>query len=175
MFSAVTRTGILNATRTPFSRAVAAQTTRAFVATPARRVDEPQSVVAERARKHRPVSPHLGIYQPQMSWILSGLHRNTGVVIYGAALVYTAAFGLAPMFGLDMSSVSVASTLAAAPGPLLIALKAFFSGCLSFHYFAGIRQMVWDAGKAVNNKAVFTTGYAIIAASALATGYLTFF
>ncbi|KAJ1825661.1 cytochrome b subunit of succinate dehydrogenase, Sdh3p, partial [Coemansia sp. RSA 2599] len=85
MFSAVTRTGILNASRTPFSRAVAAQSARAFVATPARRAEEPQSAVAERALKNRPISPHLSIYQPQMSWVLSGIHRNTGVLVAGAA------------------------------------------------------------------------------------------
>ncbi|KAJ2889151.1 hypothetical protein GGI21_006648, partial [Coemansia aciculifera] len=89
---------------------------RAFVATPQRTsVVEAQSVVAERARKHRPVSPHLGIYQPQMSWVLSGMHRNTGVLIGGAAYVYAAVFGLAPAFGLDLSSAAMAGSIASLP------------------------------------------------------------
>ncbi|KAJ1646512.1 hypothetical protein J3B02_000753 [Coemansia erecta] len=175
MFSAVTRTGILNASRTPFSRAVATQSARAFVATPARRAEEPQSVVAERARKNRPVSPHLSIYQPQMSWVLSGLHRNTGVLVAGSAYLYTVAFGLAPMFGVDLSSLAVASTLAAVPTPLLLAIKALVSGSLSFHCVNGIRHLVWDTSRGLNNKGVINSGYVVLGTTALLTGYLTFF
>ncbi|KAJ1844923.1 cytochrome b subunit of succinate dehydrogenase, Sdh3p [Coemansia sp. RSA 2703] len=176
MFSAVSRSGILNATRTPLHRAIAGQSARAFIATPARRtVDEPQSVVAERALKNRPISPHLSIYKPQMTWVLSGLHRNTGVLVAGAAYLYTAAFGLAPMFGLDLSSLAVASTLAAAPTPLLLAVKALVSGSLSFHCVNGVRHLVWDSGKGLNNKGVINSGYVVIGATALLTGYLTFF
>ncbi|KAJ2034099.1 hypothetical protein H4S03_005208 [Coemansia sp. S3946] len=175
MFSAATRTGILGATRTSVSRSLATPTIRAFVATPMRQTEEPQSVVAERARKNRPVSPHLGIYQPQMSWVLSGLHRNTGVMIGGAAYLYAAMFGLAPMFGLDMSSAAMAGSLATLPAVVSIGAKALISGCLSFHVFGTMRHLLWDSGRMVSNKGVFTTGYAAIAASALATGYLTFF
>ncbi|KAJ2488540.1 hypothetical protein IWW37_004733 [Coemansia sp. RSA 2050] len=171
MFSAAIRTGMLGATR----RSLAAPTVRAFVATPMRLEDEPQSVVAERARKHRPVSPHLSIYKPQMSWVLSGLHRNTGVLIGGAAYVYAAMFGLAPAFGLDMGSVAMASSLAALPTVALVGGKAVLSGCLSFYVFGTMRHLWWDTGRALSNKGVFTTGYVAMAASALATGYLTFF
>ncbi|KAJ1731411.1 hypothetical protein LPJ61_002552 [Coemansia biformis] len=174
MLSAVTRTGVLGPARVPLARALAARNVRAFVATAARKEDEPQSVVAERALKNRPVSPHLGIYKPQMSWVLSGIHRNAGVAVAGAAYLYTAAFGLAPLLGMDLSSVAVASTLAAAPTPLLLAVKALVSGCLSFHCINGIRHLVWDSGRAVSNQGVFTTGYVVIAATTLATGYLTF-
>ncbi|KAJ2682340.1 hypothetical protein H4R19_007149 [Coemansia spiralis] len=177
MLSAVTRTGVLNPARGPLARAAAAGSVRAFVATAAARKaeDEPQSVVAERALKNRPISPHISIYQPQMSWVLSGIHRNAGVAVGGAAFLYTAAFGLAPMVGMDLSSVAVTSMLAAAPTPLVLAAKALVSSCLSFHCINGIRHLVWDTGKAVTNQGVFTTGYAVIGATALATGYLTFF
>ncbi|KAJ2815067.1 hypothetical protein GGI24_006173, partial [Coemansia furcata] len=147
----------------------------AFVATPMRQTEEPQSVVAERARKNRPVSPHLGIYKPQMSWVLSGLHRNTGVAVGGAAYMYAAMFGLAPMFGLDMSSAAMASSLATLPAVVSIGGKALISGCLSFHVFGTMRHLLWDSGRAVSNQGVYNTGYAALAATALATGYLTFF
>ncbi|KAJ2297059.1 cytochrome b subunit of succinate dehydrogenase, Sdh3p, partial [Coemansia sp. RSA 2705] len=137
--------------------------------------EESQAAVAERARKNRPVSPNLGIYQPQMSWVLSGLHRNTGVLVAGAAYLYTAAFGLAPMFGVDLGSVTAAATVASMPTPLLLAVKALVSSSLSFHCFNGIRHLWWDTGRSVSNKGVFNTGYAVLGATALATGYLTFF
>ncbi|KAI8322862.1 hypothetical protein GQ54DRAFT_297135 [Martensiomyces pterosporus] len=175
MFSAVTRTGALNAARLPFSRAVTARTARAFIASPMRRNEEPQSVVAERARKNRPVSPHLGIYQPQMTWYLSGLNRITGVTVAGSAYLYTAAFGLAPALGLDLSSVAVAGALSTLPTFVLIGAKAAISGCFSFHFFSGIRHLWWDTGRSVSNQGVIKTGYITIAATALATGYFTFF
>ncbi|KAJ2720065.1 hypothetical protein GGI07_004838 [Coemansia sp. Benny D115] len=176
MFSSVARTNMLAATRSPLGRALAQQTTRAFVATPARRsVEESQAAVAERARKNRPISPHLSIYKPQMTWVLSGLHRNTGVLVAGSAYLYTAAFGLAPMLGLDLSSVAVSGMLAAVPVPAILLLKALISGSLSFHCFNGIRHLVWDTGKSLNNKSVINSGYAVLGATALATGYMTFF
>ncbi|KAJ1661768.1 hypothetical protein IW140_006451 [Coemansia sp. RSA 1813] len=178
MFSNVTRTaGILNASRFPLQRYIAANSVRAFIVTPKRSniEEESQAAVAERARKNRPISPNLGIYKPQMSMVLSALHRNTGILVAGSAYLYTAVFGLAPALGLDLGSVAAASTVAATPMPVLLGLKALISGSLSFHCFNGIRHLVWDTGRYVSNKGVFKTGYAVIGATALATGYLTFF
>ncbi|KAJ2557208.1 hypothetical protein EV175_001485 [Coemansia sp. RSA 1933] len=178
MFSTVTRASILNASRLPLQRSIASSSVRAFIATPKRSnaaEEESQATVAERARKNRPISPNLGIYKPQMTMVLSALHRNTGVLVAGSAFLYTAAFGLAPAFGIDLGSVAVASTLAATPMPVLLGLKGLISGSLSFHCFNGIRHLVWDSGRFVSNNGVFKTGYAVIGATALATGYLTFF
>ncbi|KAJ1854295.1 cytochrome b subunit of succinate dehydrogenase, Sdh3p [Coemansia sp. RSA 1822] len=166
MFSAA-----ISRTRVPIAR-----NARAFVATAQRKTsEESQAAVAERARKNRPVSPHLGIYKPQMSWVLSGLHRNTGVLVGGAAYLYTAAFGLAPIFGLDLGSVTAAATVASIPLPLLLGTKALIASSLSFHCFSGIRHLWWDSGRSVTNQGVFNSGYAVLTATALATGYLTFF
>ncbi|KAJ2803181.1 cytochrome b subunit of succinate dehydrogenase, Sdh3p [Coemansia guatemalensis] len=167
MFSAVTRA--------PVGRATTARTIRAFVATAQRKTEESQKTVAERARKNRPVSPTLSIYQPQMSWVLSGLHRNTGVLVAGGAYLFTVGFGLAPVFGMDLSSVAVAGALASLPAPLMVGTKALIASSLSFHCFNGIRHLWWDSGRSVNNKGVFNTGYVVLSATALATGYLTFF
>ncbi|KAI9473322.1 hypothetical protein LPJ78_003570 [Coemansia sp. RSA 989] len=166
----------ISKTRLPVARALASRNVRAFIATPMReRTEESQAAVAERARKSRPVSPNLGIYQPQMSWVLSGLHRNTGVLVAGGAYLYAAAFGLAPMFGLDLSSATAAAAVASLPTPVLLGTKALIAGSLSFHCFNGIRHLWWDTGRSVSNQGVFKTGYAVIAATTLATGYLTFF
>uniref|UniRef100_A0AC35F770 Uncharacterized protein n=1 Tax=Panagrolaimus sp. PS1159 TaxID=55785 RepID=A0AC35F770_9BILA len=32
----------------------------------------------------RPLSPHLNIYKPQLTWMLSGLHRITGCIMAGS-------------------------------------------------------------------------------------------
>ncbi|KAJ2082195.1 cytochrome b subunit of succinate dehydrogenase, Sdh3p [Coemansia sp. RSA 988] len=167
MFSAVTRA--------PAGRAITARSVRAFVATAQRKTEESQKTVAERARKSRPVSPNLSIYQPQMSWILSSMHRNTGILVAGGAYLFTVGFGLAPVFGVDLSSAAVAGALASLPAPVMVGTKALIASSLSFHCFNGIRHLWWDSGRSVSNKGVFNTGYAVLGATALATSYLTFF
>lgn len=42
-----------------------------------------ESEILRQQRKVRPVSPHLTIYQPQITMVLSGLHRVTGVAVGG--------------------------------------------------------------------------------------------
>ena len=42
-----------------------------------------ESELLRQQRKLRPVSPHLTIYQPQITWYLSGAHRITGVAVGG--------------------------------------------------------------------------------------------
>lgn len=36
-------------------------------------------------RNRRPTSPHLDIYEPQLTWVMSGLHRATGCAAVGGA------------------------------------------------------------------------------------------
>jgi succinate dehydrogenase (ubiquinone) cytochrome b560 subunit len=32
----------------------------------------------------RPLSPHLGIYKPQLTWVVSGAHRILGCIMAGS-------------------------------------------------------------------------------------------
>jgi len=41
-----------------------------------------------KAKPQRPTSPHLTIYQPQLTWYLSSAFRITGVMYVGSKLVY---------------------------------------------------------------------------------------
>lgn len=43
---------------------------------------EASSIVAAQ-RLHRPISPHLSIYKPQIPWMLSMMNRITGAVLSG--------------------------------------------------------------------------------------------
>lgn len=42
-----------------------------------------ESELLRAQRKRRPVSPHLSIYQPQLTWYMSSAHRLTGVALGG--------------------------------------------------------------------------------------------
>ena len=39
-------------------------------------------------RKLRPVSPHLTIYQPQLTWYMSSFHRITGAAVGGGTISF---------------------------------------------------------------------------------------
>src|SRR6266516_7958120 len=50
-------------------------------------------------RLNRPVSPHLSIYRPQVTWYASALNRITGAVLSGGLYVFAAAYLVSPLLG----------------------------------------------------------------------------
>jgi succinate dehydrogenase (ubiquinone) cytochrome b560 subunit len=40
---------------------------------------------AKSKRLNRPNAPHLTIYQPQITWVLSAMHRITGFAVTGGS------------------------------------------------------------------------------------------
>merc|ERR1711890_181790 len=107
-------------------------------------------------RTNRPVSPHLTIYQPQLTWYLSGLHRVTGVAMAGGFYALTVAFAGLPIYA-------------------KIGAKAAAAFPFAFHFANGIRHLIWDFGKELTIKGVYRTGYTVLTISAIAGTYLTFF
>ncbi|KAJ9118124.1 hypothetical protein QFC22_004025 [Naganishia vaughanmartiniae] len=55
-------------------------------------------VLLNEQRLRRPNSPHLTIYQPQLTWYLSGLNRITGSALSGLLYVSAMAYLLHPVF-----------------------------------------------------------------------------
>jgi len=44
--------------------------------------------------------------------------------------------------------------------------------CLSYHFFNGIRHMVWDTGRGLELKSVYAGGLVVVAAAILLTAFL---
>ncbi len=117
-------------------------------------------------KKKRPLSPHIGIYRPQISSVLSILHRISGVVnfITILALVWWV----------------VSITYADHP-PQEGAVWAFFSTgfgtfvlvglsySLFFHFCTGIRHLFWDLGYGFKVTTVTLTGWLAIVVSLVLT------
>lgn len=109
----------------------------------------------------RPLSPHLQIYQPQLTSVLSICHRMTGLalVVGSLALVWwllaaadgDAAFGTAQRFW--------GSWLG-----LLLLLGWSFS--LFYHLCNGIRHLAWDAGYGFDIRTTYISGGIMVGASA---------
>ncbi|KIW29816.1 succinate dehydrogenase, cytochrome b556 subunit [Cladophialophora immunda] len=132
-----------------------------------------QEILANQ-RLHRPVSPHLGIYRPQITWYLSALNRITGASLSGAIYVFGAAYLVAPLFGWHLESASLAASFAALPVILKVGLKALVAFPFTFHGLNGIRHLVWDTGAAFTNKQVIWTGWTVVGLSVISALGLTF-
>ncbi|KAI7896900.1 succinate dehydrogenase cytochrome b560 subunit [Mucor mucedo] len=133
-----------------------------------------ESEILRQQRKFRPVSPHLTIYKKQITAVLSAFHRITGAALGGAFYVGALSYLAAPALGYTIDTASIITSAAAAPVALKVLAKATVSAPFVFHSLNGVRHLVWDAGKMLDIKQVYTTAYAVLAGTAVGTAYLTF-
>ena len=112
----------------------------------------------------RPLSPHLQVYRPQISSVLSILNRATGIALSAGALVlvwWLVAAATSPeAFG------QVQWFLDSALGWLLL---LGWTVSLFFHFFNGIRHLAWDAGYGFDKPLYEYTGWAVVIATAVCT------
>jgi succinate dehydrogenase / fumarate reductase, cytochrome b subunit len=89
----------------------------------------------------RPLSPHLSVWRPTMTYVMSIMHRITGAGLYlGVALL--AWFLLAT--SMDATTFGVASAfLNSIIGRLIL---FGFTWALFHHMLGGVRHIIWDAG-----------------------------
>ncbi|WVF71304.1 succinate dehydrogenase, cytochrome b556 subunit [Kwoniella sp. CBS 6097] len=125
-------------------------------------------------RQHRPNSPHATIYQPQLTWYLSIFNRITGVALSGPLYVAAMAYLLHPVIP-AIDSAHLISIVQDLPVWLKGSIKFALAVPFTFHSFNGLRHLGWDVGKALTIKGVYTTGYAVLAATAVSSVYLAFF
>ncbi|RMD43334.1 hypothetical protein DV735_g1819, partial [Chaetothyriales sp. CBS 134920] len=110
-------------------------------------------------RLHRPVSPHLTIYQPQVPWIMSSLHRITGVTLSGVLYLYALAYLVSPTLGWHLDSASIAASFATLPFVLQATLKTVLALPFTYHVINGFRHLTWDTGANFSKKGVVKTGF----------------
>lgn len=113
---------------------------------------------------NRPLSPHLQIYRPQLTSILSILHRLTGVVLAIGTLLLT--WWVVAIAAGPEAHAAVNGFMAHWFGRMLLLGWSF---CLFYHLCNGIRHLVWDAGLGFELKTVNATGWAVVAASVAMT------
>ncbi|KAI7907972.1 succinate dehydrogenase cytochrome b560 subunit [Cokeromyces recurvatus] len=131
-----------------------------------------ESELLRQQRKLRPVSPHLSIYQPQITWYLSAAHRVTGVALGGAFYLSALAYLAAPAFGATVDTASIISTVAAAPVAAKVVAKTTVAFPFVFHCLNGVRHLVWDATKMLNIKDVYRSGYMVLGGTVVGSLYL---
>ncbi|GAB7360698.1 hypothetical protein MBLNU230_g0575t2 [Neophaeotheca triangularis] len=136
--------------------------------------EEAANKILATQRRHRPVSPHLGIYQPQITWYLSMLNRLTGVTLSGGFYVFGIGYLVGPYIGLHMESAVLAASFATWPVALKLLTKTFVALPFTFHSFNGIRHLMWDTATGMTNKQVQQTGWACVGLSVVSAVALAF-
>jgi succinate dehydrogenase / fumarate reductase cytochrome b subunit len=112
----------------------------------------------------RPLSPHLQIYRPQLTSVLSILHRASGLALgFGTILLVwwlvAGAAGPGPYDG-------VARFLGSWIGLVLL---FGWTAALAYHLCNGLRHLVWDTAHALDLKSTYVGGWAVVAAAAALT------
>lgn len=125
--------------------------------------DHSQILVQQRLR--RPISPHLSIYKPQITWIGSSLHRITGCALSGTLYLWATAYLASPVFGWHFESATMAAAFGALPLVAKVLLKSTLALPFTYHCLNGIRHLVWDTGRALTNPTIIKTGWTVVGLS----------
>lgn len=112
----------------------------------------------------RPLSPHIQIYKPQYTTVLSFLHRITGVALALGTLLLVY-WLMAAAAGPDRFA-QAQGLIGSVIGRLLLFGWSF---ALFYHLLNGIRHLVWDTGKGFELRTAYLTGWLVVAGAGLAT------
>ena len=117
--------------------------------------------------KPRPLSPHLQVYRPQLTSVMSIMHRASGAVLAtGSLLVALWLVALA-------AGAAVFNPVAdGMQHPLGQLLMFGYSLALVYHGLNGIRHLMWDLRVGLEIKQVYQSGYLVLGLTLLVTAAL---
>jgi succinate dehydrogenase / fumarate reductase, cytochrome b subunit len=108
----------------------------------------------------RPMSPHLQIYKPQITSVMSILHRITGVILSVGLLMFLW------FIGSLAGGPETYSTFVGFSSSFLGIIAIFgFVLALSYHLCNGVRHLAWDLGYGYKIETVTKSGYTVLIAS----------
>ncbi len=116
------------------------------------------------AQGNRPLSPHLQIYRPQLTMVLSFLHRLTGIALAPGAVLLV--YWLLAVAAGPARFVTAQSLMGSWFGTVVL---VGFSYALFYHLCNGIRHLCWDAGWGFDLDTAYASGWAMVGASIVLT------
>lgn len=120
--------------------------------------------MADVNRGNRPLSPHLTVYRPQWTSVLSIFHRITGVAMtLGAGLIVW--WLLAAATSEDYFEF-VDGLLTSWIGYVVL---LGLTWALAYHFLNGIRHLWWDTGRGFDLEQVEMSGKLVLAGSLILT------
>lgn len=119
------------------------------------------------ATQQRPLSPHLQVYQPQITSLLSITHRGSGVVnAFGTFLIVWWLLALAAGGEAYAQFAAAADSL---PGRIVL---FGFAATMVYHLLNGVRHLFWDVGWGFGIPQVYRSGYTVVVLAVGFTGLL---
>ena len=115
-----------------------------------------------------PLSPHLQIYKPQITSLLSISHRISGVAL-NFVLVMLVLGLLCITLGESYFELLI-SLITSFPVKIIIFLAILG---FSYHFLNGIRHIIWDFGFLLGNRSSAIFGYFIIATSFISSIFIS--
>lgn len=101
------------------------------------------------ARRERPLSPHLSIYRPPISMVMSIVHRITGGALYFGTLLL--AWWLVAV-AMGREALDTFNTVAGSlPGRLVL---LGYTWALIHHMLGGLRHLLWDTGRGFDKASI---------------------
>jgi succinate dehydrogenase (ubiquinone) cytochrome b560 subunit len=92
------------------------------------------------------MSPHLAIYEKQLTAGLSIFNRITGVGLSGLLYVGSIAYLLHPLYP-ALDSAHLVQLVSDLPTWFKGSVKLALAGAFTLHSYNGIRHLMWDMGK----------------------------
>ncbi len=112
----------------------------------------------------RPLSPHMQVYTPQLTSILSIMNRVTGLAISAGTILLVwwlvAAASGPSAFGHVQGFIG---------SPIGLFMLFGWTASLFYHFFGGIRHLVWDAGYGYELSQTHASGWAVVIATLVVT------
>lgn len=109
------------------------------------------------SRSDRPLSPHLQIYKPQISSVLSIFHRLTGVALSLGVLVL-----VAWLYAAAYDPATTNTLNAWFSHWIGLVLLAGWTFAFYYHLGNGLRHLLWDTGRGFDLKTVTKTGILVL-------------
>ena len=116
------------------------------------------------AAPNRPLSPHIQVYRPQITSVLSIAHRITGVALTAGTLLLTW-WLVAAAYGPEQFATAQ-GFIGSWNGQLLL---WGFTFALFYHLGNGVRHLAWDFGWGFELGQLRTSGIAVLVFACAAT------
>ena len=117
-------------------------------------------------RVKRPLSPHLTIYRPQFTSVLSILHRITGIALIITVILIVAWFVAVALGSYYFNLIDTIFDFFLVRLILACSIWATW-----YHTCTGIRHLVWDAGYWLEEKWINPSAYLVLITSCLLTSF----
>jgi succinate dehydrogenase / fumarate reductase cytochrome b subunit len=108
-------------------------------------------------RVERPLSPHLQVYRPQITMVLSIMHRGTGLALSLGVLVL--AYWL---MAVAVGEAAYSDARVLLSSSLLKFCYIGWGFCFFYHLANGVRHLVWDLGIGLERGQYQVSGWIVI-------------